>query len=74
VNIVGYLFQNINTDNNIEEMATGTSYKDEVRPFATESKFRYYWNCFRKGFYLKARTLPTTTTSIPLATTGCNVE
>jgi len=39
LNIVGNLFQNINFDNNIEEMATATSYKDEVRPFGTESKF-----------------------------------
>ncbi len=39
LNIVGDLFQNINFDNNIEEMATAKSYKDEARPFGTESKF-----------------------------------
>jgi hypothetical protein len=39
LNIVRDLFQSINSDNNIEEMATGSSYKDEVHPFASESKF-----------------------------------
>jgi hypothetical protein len=39
LNIVGDLFKNINSDNNIEEMASAPSYKDEVRPFASESKF-----------------------------------
>jgi hypothetical protein len=39
LNIVGDLFQSINSDNNIEEMATATSYKDEIHPFASESKF-----------------------------------
>jgi hypothetical protein len=39
LNIVGNLFQNINFDNNIEEMATGSSYKHEIHPFETESKF-----------------------------------
>jgi len=33
------LFQNINSDNNTTQMATATSHKDEVQPFAAQRKF-----------------------------------
>jgi len=36
------LFQSINPDYNTNEMATGSTYKGEVHPFAGESKFWCY--------------------------------
>ena len=65
-------FQNLNSDNNTQEMATGSSYKDEIHPFAPESKCLYLNFFERIEFYYKARTVPKTTTSVPVTITGYN--
>jgi hypothetical protein len=58
-------------------MATGSTYKDEVQPFATGSKIEssiVFFFIWEKFFSLKARPLPKTTTSIPMVSTGCKFE
>jgi hypothetical protein len=47
------LFQSINSDYNTNEMATGSTYKGEVHPFAGESKFWRSLKLKKKNFILK---------------------
>ncbi len=57
-------------------MATGSSYKEEVHPFASERKFFLFSfvGNFEEKFYFKARNVPRTTTSIPMVNTGCKFK